>query len=208
MSETTAQRERDLDRFLTLVDAIVAIAITLLVLPLVDVVGDLDKGSSAWSLLSDRRALIGAFFLSFAVIANLWLNQHRILRHVVAGNDAMTRLLLLWTVTIVFLPFPTALVASHAGGQAVTKALYVGCMALSSLVLGLVCVVVSRHPQLREVEDPPDAAGSFGVAGTFVVALAVMLLWPVSSYWPLLLLLVSDRAVAVVKGLVGSRTRG
>ena len=43
MSETTGQQERsrDFERLLTFVDAIVAIAITLLVLPLVDVVAGL-----------------------------------------------------------------------------------------------------------------------------------------------------------------------
>ena len=45
--------------------------------------------------------------------------------------------MLLWTVTIVVLPFPTALVAGHdASNQATTKILYVGTMAASSLVLG------------------------------------------------------------------------
>jgi uncharacterized membrane protein len=209
MSETTVQRERerDFERFLTFVDAIVAIAITLLVLPLVDVVRGPGDDSSTWNLVHDNRAVIGAFFLSFAVIANLWLSQHRILRHVVAANAALTRLLLLWTVTIVFLPFPTALVASKAGDEALTKAIYVGCMGFSSLLLALVCVVAGRNPDLRDPEPGPSALPSFAVAVTFVVALAVMLLVPRSSYWPLLLLLVSDRVADLFAGRLG-RGRG
>lgn len=203
MSETTGlrERERDLERFLTFIDAIVAIAITLLVLPLVDVVRQ-SGGVTTWTLVHHNRALIGAFFLSFAVIASLWLTQHRILRHVVAANDVMTRLLLLWTVTIVFLPFPTALVASGAGEEALTKAIYVGCMGSSSLLLALVCVVAARNPGLRDPEPAPAALPSFAAAATFVVALAVMLLLPRSSYWPLLLLLVSDRVADLLVGRV------
>ena len=64
MSDVRAERERDFDRFLTFVDAIVAIAITLLVLPLVDVAGAY-QGDSATQLLSDSSHQIWAFFLSF-----------------------------------------------------------------------------------------------------------------------------------------------
>jgi uncharacterized membrane protein len=201
MSETAAEqaRARDFERFLTFIDAIVAIAVTLLVLPLVDVVGRLENNEPVTELLGDNKAAIGAFLLSFAVIANLWLTQHRMLRHVIAANERLTRLLMLWTVTIVFLPFPTALVAGPqgAGGQAVTQLLYVGTMTLSSFLLGLVCVVLSRHPELRESQESPDALRAFATAAAFAVALAVMLLVPPVSYWPLLLLLVSDRFVGL-----------
>jgi uncharacterized membrane protein len=203
MSEMAAEqaRARDFERFLTFVDAIVAIAVTLLVLPLVDVVGELKNNGSVTDLLDDNRAVVGAFLLSFVVIANLWLNQHRMLRHVIAANELLTRLLMLWTLTIVFLPFPTALVAGPrgAGGQAVTQLLYVGTMTLSSFLLGLVCVVLSRHPELRESQESPDALQAFATAAAFAIALAVMLLVPPISYWPLLLLLASDRVVDLVR---------
>ena len=205
MSETTAEqgRARDFERFLTFIDAVVAIAVTLLVLPLVDVVSQLKTGGSVRGLLGEDKALIGAFFLSFVVIANLWLTQHRMLRHVIAANVPLTRLLMLWTLTIVFLPFPTALVAGPdgAGGQPVTQLLYVGTMAVSSFVLGLVCVVLARNPSLRESDETPDALRAFATAAAFVAALAAMLLVPPVSYWPLLLLLVSDRAVDLVRHL-------
>jgi uncharacterized membrane protein len=204
MSETAEQKERsrDFDRLLTFVDAIVAIAVTLLVLPLADAVGQLDKDDGSVSrLLRDNHELIGAFFLSFVVITNLWLTQHRVLRHVIASNQRLTSLLMIWTLTIVFLPFPTALVAGpeDAGGQAVTKVLYVGTMAVSSLVLGLVCVVVTRVPGLRDSEQSPDSLRAFGTGAAFLAALGVMLLVPAASYWPLLLLVVSDRVVDLVR---------
>jgi uncharacterized membrane protein len=207
-NETSQERERarDFDRLLTFVDAIVAIAVTLLVLPLVDVVGRLhgEYDDSVGALLRGQHALIGAFFLSFVVIANLWLTQHRMLRHVVATNELLTRLLVAWTLTIVFLPFPTALVAGpgSSGGQAVTKLLYVGTMAVSSILLGLIDLVVTRHPALRDSEEAPDALRAFATAGAFLVALGAMLLIPPTSYWPLLLLLVSDRMVDLYRRTV------
>jgi uncharacterized membrane protein len=185
------QRERDLERFLTFVDAIVAIAITLLVLPLVEAAGQVGTGESVSQLLHTNAAQIGAFFLSFAVISNLWLAQHAVLRHVVAADARMNRLLLLWTLTIVVLPFPTALISGHdVSDQAATKILYVGTMAASALVLTMVTFAVRRDRGLRDSDEAPDYWGSLLVTGAFLVALALMLLFPALSYWPLLLLLV------------------
>jgi uncharacterized membrane protein len=201
-------RERDFERFLTFVDAIVAIAITLLVLPLVDVAGALSSGGSVAELVSDNTGQIGAFFLSFLVIANLWLSQHRVLRHVIAASEWLTRLLLLWTLTIVVLPFPTALVAGHdAGDQAATKLLYVGTMAASSLVLSLICLEIRRNAALRDSDDRPDVVRGFATFGAFVVVLVLMLAVPALSYWPLLLLFVPDRLVAVWRRRRGSTAR-
>ena len=82
-------RTRDFDRFLTFIDAIVAIAVTLLVLPLVDLVGELEKGISVQQLLEDNKAPIGAFLLSFLVISQVWLGQHRLLRNVIGTNELL-----------------------------------------------------------------------------------------------------------------------
>jgi uncharacterized membrane protein len=195
MTEATGlvatERNRDFERFLTFIDAVVAIAITLLVLPLVDVAASLPEGGSVGDLLSEHSAQIGAFFLSFAVIANLWLTQHHTLRHVVAADAWVTRLLLLWTLTVVVLPFPTALITGHdASDQAATKVLYVGTMAASALVLTLVNVAVRRDPALRDTDQVPDPVPGLVVVATFLLALGLMLVFPGLSYWPLLLLLV------------------
>jgi uncharacterized membrane protein len=175
----------------------VAIAITLLVLPLVDLTRDLADGGSVAHLLRDNQAPIWAFLLSFVVIADLWLAQHRLLRHVVAADAWLTRLLLLWTLTIVVLPFPTALVSGPAGAgeQAITKVLYVGTMTVSALVLSLVCREVALHDELRDGSEPPDLAGTFATFVAFVLALALMLAVPATSYWPLLLLALQGRVL-------------
>lgn len=203
MSDLGVERERDFDRFLTFVDAIVAIAITLLVLPLVDLAGTF-QGDSVAHLLGESRDQIGAFFLSFVVIADLWLTQHRLLHNVVVSDRVLIRLLLLWSLTIVVLPFPTALVAGSTGQQAATKLLYVGTMAVSALVLALMCLVIRSHPEIRDSAESPDLVRAFAMAGVFVLALAVMLLFPGLSYWPLLLLILPDRLVPLWRGRSGA----
>ena len=127
----TGERSRDLERLLTFVDAVAAIAITLLVLPLVDLVPELHGDDSVAQLLREHQVDIGAFLLSFLVIWSLWSAQHRLMRTVVAQDRLVSRLLMLWTLTIVFLPFPTALV-TRVGHEPLTKILYIGTMALSS----------------------------------------------------------------------------
>jgi uncharacterized membrane protein len=194
MSDIQADRARDFDRFLTFVDAIVAIAITLLVLPLVEVAGS-SKGGTVTDLLRSSSDQIWAFFLSFLVIANLWLTQHRVLHNVVASDRLLLRLMLLWTLTIVVLPFPTALVAGSTGHDAVTKVLYVGTMAVSAVLLALMSVVIGRNDAIRDSSDRPDAARGFAMVAAFLAALAVMLVAPLFSYWPLLLLLLPDHVL-------------
>jgi uncharacterized membrane protein len=195
---TLTERERELERLLTFVDAIVAIAITLLVLPLVDLAGELRDGGSVSHLVKDNTGQIGAFVLSFVVIADLWLIQHRVMRHVYAASAQLVRLLLVWTLTIVLLPFPTALVAGHGvGDQTATKVLYVGTMAASSLLLALIGLEVRRNAAIRDSQDLPDPVRGFSTFVGFAVILGLMLLVPAIGYWALLVQLVPERLVTL-----------
>ena len=195
MSSEEVGRSRDFERFITFIDAIVAIAITLLVLPLVDVAAELGDGSVA-ELLRSHLTEIGGLLLSFVVSANAWSSQHHALRSVVASDPVVTRLLLLWTLTIVILPFPTALVA-ESGHQAATKIFYIGTMTLTSAVLTALCWRIGRNRSIRDADAQPDPA--YGLASTvgFLLALAIMLVFPATTYYPLLVQLLVSPLVRV-----------
>jgi TMEM175 potassium channel family protein len=203
-----AGRERDLDRLLTFVDAVVAIAITLLVLPLVDVAREIRTDDVA-DLLREHSDDLAGFLLSFVVIARLWLAQHAILGPVVRQNAAVLWLLLAWTLTIVFLPFPTALVTATQN-DSLAKVLYIGTMAVSSALLALVARAVRRDRGIRDTDTGPDAAQATCTAVAFLLALGISLTFPAISYWPLLILFLVDpavrllRAKGVLRPLVGS----
>ena len=190
----TGERSRDLERLLTFVDAVAAIAITLLVLPLVDLVPELHGDDSVAQLLREHQVDIGAFLLSFLVIWSLWSAQHRLMRTVVAQDRLVSRLLMLWTLTIVFLPFPTALV-TRVGHEPLTKILYIGTMALSSGALALIAHRVGSQRSVRDTDVRPDPAPAWATTIGFLVALALSLGLPALSYWPLLLLLLTDPVV-------------
>jgi uncharacterized membrane protein len=202
-----AERSRELNRFLTFVDAVVAIAITLLVLPLVDVAGKARADGSVAHLLGDHLPQLYGFLLSFAVIAQLWFGQHHVVRTLVVQDPLVTRLMLGWLLSIVVLPFPTALVA-QAGDQAVTKVLYIGTMAASSACLTVMGWRIARVREIRDSDQGPDPAGSFATTVAFALALAITLLVPSTGYYPLLLLLLTDVVVAGWRRLRKGRRPG
>ena len=87
--EQRAERSRDLERVLTYVDAIAAVAITLLILPLVDLAGEIrSEHDSVSALIRSHAGEFWGFALSFVVIARLWFSQHRLMRPVVTGQPA------------------------------------------------------------------------------------------------------------------------
>jgi uncharacterized membrane protein len=200
-----AGRERDLERLLTFIDAVVAIAITLLVLPLAEAGSEI-HGRTVPELLREHVDDLLGFFLSFTVIARLWLAQHAILGCLTRQNGAVIRLLFCWSLTIVFLPFPTTLVTATSNDGA-AKLLYIGTMAVSSALLALLARVISRDRTLRDTEDGPDTAIASAVTVTFLLALVIGVVFPATSYWPLLLLVLTDPVVHRLRRTRVARSR-
>jgi len=186
--------DRGLDRLITLLDAVVAIALTLLVLPLVDVLPEEGHDVDLDALLLQEAPLFGAFALSFAVIARLWLVHHRILERVGLYDMHFVVVNLAWTLTVVVLPFATQVAAVY-GNDRLAVAIYIGTMTVSSACLTLLQLLVWRRPQLRrsgcEVGEV-EPTGALLTTGTFVLALLVGVAVPDVGYWALLLLFLPD----------------
>jgi uncharacterized membrane protein len=171
-------------------DAVVAIACTLLVLPLVDLATQ-DAGVPAGRLLSDHIGQFGAFALSFAVIARLWVAHHRLFERVGAYDAVIIWLTLIWLFTVAFLPFPTAILATQSTRAA--SMLYIGTLLVGSLALASTAAWVSAHAALQRNAEPDDAVEEphWTTAALLIVAFALAALVPHASVWPLLLLLLS-----------------
>ena len=191
------ERDRYFERYLTFVDAIIAIAVTLLVLPLVEVAGDAENLSVS-GLVNEHDDQIFNFFLSFFVIAQMWFAQHRIVRTVVVQDRIVSGCLMAWSLTVVVLPVPTALVGGSSNGD-MTEVLYIGTMALSSLFLTIACWRVAGTPAIRDSGEPPDLIASITTTTIMVVAMIMSLIIPGAGYLPLLLLLVSGRVTAYIR---------
>jgi uncharacterized membrane protein len=91
-------------------DGVFAIAATLLVidvkLPATDLV---ESTSGLWLALRHTGPAIAAFILSFAIIFITWVNHHATLKLVGRSSSSFIYANGLLLLTVVFLPFPTAL---------------------------------------------------------------------------------------------------
>jgi uncharacterized membrane protein len=185
---------RGFDRFITFLDAVVAIAITLLVLPLAEVLAGEHLPEHVADVFTENAARFGAFLLSFAVIARLWTGHHRLVERVGGYDTAFVLVNLGWVLTIVFLPFATQLGAAYPTHDRLAVAVYVGTITLSSIFLAVAAVLVWRRPALRRTgitEQDAFPRAAFLTTGALVVAFALGTAFPAVNYYGLLLLLLT-----------------
>ncbi|MGW6202649.1 TMEM175 family protein [Streptomyces sp. NPDC055089] len=135
----------DVARLIALSDAVYAIAMTLLVIN-VAVPAHLDD-AAFHKALSDALPNLGAFALSFTLIAGFWRDHRRILTALPTETAVVTRLVLLGLGLVALLPFPSGLLAAYAS-QPEAVALYAGVMAAIHAVHATLLVLTQHqvHP--------------------------------------------------------------
>jgi uncharacterized membrane protein len=200
--------ERGLDRVVFFTDAVAAIAITLLILPLVDEVpAAADDGLSVREFLQRNGSQVLGFAISFAVIARLWMAHHSLFQHVRAHTPLLVGLNFVWAFTIAMLPLPTAVISQFTI-DAAARGFYIGTMATSSCVLTLMLVTIVRTPGVVDPASPPPArslAGSVVSSGLFLVAFAVGVLSSTIGLWAMLVLFLSGPMERLVTGRIQRR---
>lgn len=173
-------------------DAVVAIAITLLILPLVDSASVIGNGGLA-TFADHHGAQFFAFALSFAVIGTFWWGQHQMIEHVIGYNRLLVAGIFVWILSIVFLPFPTELLsAARNGGQGV-HALYVGTLLMAAVGVLLQQWAIVRAPALRSAghREDADLTVAVSLAALMAVIFVAVIVLPSIGLWALLLLLMS-----------------
>jgi uncharacterized membrane protein len=189
--------ERGFERLTTFADAVVAIALTLLVLPLVDIPQELKDGEGLDDALGDHWTELLGFLISFVVIWALWSVHHRTMEYFDAYDPVIFRLTMIWLFTIVVLPFTTQLLTSALSSRGAT-ALYDGVLVISSLSLVGISWWGRRRPELliksqhEEVSRWTGEPLSVSTAIIFTVNLVLVLIWPAVGSYPLFALLVDD----------------
>ncbi len=216
--------ERGLDRLVNFSDAVVAIAITLLVLPLVELPHDLAT-EHLGDVLHDSRWVFFGFFLSFVVIASFWRGHHAMFEQVRDYDARIVWLNLLWLLTIVVMPFTTALIVDtdqSREGTAV-NAVYLLNLTASSLLLAVMDLVIRHSPTLRRsvevVTDegesrvisrarddrPSPLATLFVQPALFAVATVVATTVPAIGMWATFVLFLNAPINALVRRLSPGR---
>jgi uncharacterized membrane protein len=133
-----------LDRIVFFSDAVIAIAITLLVLEIKmpDVAGGTVLGLSR-RLLDLWPKFLG-YFVSFWVIALYWVAHHRCFRHICRYDRRLIYLNFLFLMFIAFMPFPTGLLFSNPT-QTASVILYAGTAAGMGLSLAGLWIYADRR---------------------------------------------------------------
>jgi len=191
---------RAVDRLINFSDAVVAVAITVMVLPLIDIPGP-EGGQTVWVVLLDHAGQISTFLFTFFVVAIMWLTHNRILNQI-RGYDAV----IFWTNTtwlaaIVLLPWLSAMYGESAGGQGGVGLLYWTALAFISVLGSMLGRHIRLHPEFVDASATPSRSGPNGsrarlrgpvFAGYFLSTGVVSVFFPhVSSWMPLGLILLS-----------------
>ena len=143
MSATEQAETRGLfgaERASAFIDAVVAIAMTLLILPLMESVSDIgDAGGTTLLWLAEHEQQLVSFVLSFVIIAMFWMFHHRLFVLVEAITSGLMWLLVGWLLTIVWLPVATAITGAMDDDDNLVKIVYVGSM-IATAFFSLSCL--------------------------------------------------------------------
>jgi uncharacterized membrane protein len=200
---TAKARLASAERLVVFTDAVAAIAITLLILPLMESVSDAGGGEQKFDyFVRHHVGQFGAFVLSFAVIFRLWWANHELFRHIVRLDSSVVRWSLLWTFAIVLLPIPTALITAYRP-SAGSVALYGGALCLASGSLMMLGRHGRRHPELAGDATPVRREQVLASAGAFVAELVATVIGSVFAerinFWAFLLLFLTNPIQNAIK---------
>jgi uncharacterized membrane protein len=187
--------ERGFDRLVAFSDAVVAIAITLVVLPLVDTARDRNHETVA-QFLTVNVGEIAAAALSFVVIGHLWQAHHTVFDRFRGLTRGMMRANFVWLAAIVFLPLPTVLIVTTTTEDRLGVVLYIGTMVVATTALAIIAELAGHAGLDRSTEGQGSPSVMLRrhrwlpvVLMTIALVLAAAV--PGVRAWALLVLLVS-----------------
>ncbi|MGI5187180.1 TMEM175 family protein [Promicromonospora sp. CA-289599] len=192
------------ERLIAFLDAAIAIALTLLILPLMEGVSEASAdGQSLAEYVEAHASQLLAFALSFVMIALFWRLHHTMLLPDTPASRSRTTLQFAWLFTITIMPVVTAL----TGGLETDRPLvasYVGTLAASAWLLFAIAVVERRERATVGLPFTATvAAAPLALALLFTLTLLLGLIVP-SHFWLFVMSLTGLlRWVLIRLGVVG-----
>ena len=156
---TRGEKRESPERLLYFTDAVVAIALTLLVIDLPLPAADTEHAFFKSIQVNDGHYL--AFVVSFVVVAMAWRSHKRMSALIVRGDSSFEVRTLIWLFTVALIPFATKLLTVGHHASMVVHACCYGFYALVEATSSLM-VVLSLHHARRvgqiEMEDLKEAS--------------------------------------------------
>ena len=173
-------------RLHALIDGVFAIALTLLVL-------DLPRPAHSTPLMHDLQQhwpTYGAYLISFATLAIIWIEHHGMMGAVTAIDRRFLERTLVFLLFVSIIPWPTALAADYVDARShdarTAAILYAATMLMMGLSFAWSWRYLRTHPDLVAASARPAfAAGTRrALVGSlvYVVAIVAALVSPLASF--------------------------
>lgn len=150
-------------RLETFSDAVMAIAITLLVLEFKVPQPSQSSGPILAEELIKLWPEFGSYIISFLVIGLIWINHHQMFKLLNRTNHYFLVLNLFFLMAIAFVPFPTALLAEYlreGHDQQVATSVYTGSMLIMAIFSATLWFYTLHNQHLMVSGVPPELVKS------------------------------------------------
>lgn len=176
---------------------------TLLILPLVDsftastesVTASTQSLPDAATWFGGHASLLFASGVSFVVIALFWIEHHRMYARVHRVTVDLLWLNVAWLATIVWMPVATAMSEEMQSNDALSVTVYIGSMALASVLALAQRLFLRRRKDLHDASESQLRSGiavDLSMVTLFLVSLAIAILFPLVNYFALFLLMLTE----------------
>ncbi len=166
------------DRLVAFTDAVMAVAITLLVLHL-KLPGSVTDAALP-SVLASSSHSVWCYVLSFLVIGLLWMAHHSQFSYIVRVDAVLMWVNLLFLLTVGLIPFVTSVMSDH--GTALPTMIYAAVLFSTCLLLAAIWGYARRDPELMDAAVPA-ADRREGLVTPLLIALVFALSIPVAYLW-------------------------
>lgn len=204
--DSAQRRARDLERLVFFSDAVIAIAITLLVIDLrLPELPPITTDAELRAAIVDLAPRLFSFFLSFIVIGMWWTTHHRLFGSVARPDGRLIVLDLAFLGAIAFLPFPTSILGRSPLPTSVV--LY----AATNAVIGYLVVGMRVHADRSGLLDPAVPIDQFRrrtrrslIAPTvFAASIPLAVVASIAAAWAWNLIWIATLGMRRVRGSAG-----
>ena len=183
MSEVPERIEKETARIEAFSDGVFAIAITLLVL---EIKVPHEAGHALWKQLLEQWPSYFALVTSFATIGIMWINHHHMFNLIGRTNPTLLLLNGVLLLGMIFVPYPTAVVAAYLGHEGAKAA---ACfLAITYILIAIAFNLLWRYasserrkPRLLRV--PPDDPRVVAIRNSYRLGPFMYLATLLAAFW-------------------------